>query len=327
MKTLSSLHNPRPAPNKTKMATNQAVPCTHVGQITIRTNKCHSLKVTAVITPRVTSNLLSVRSISERHGNILFTPEVAYIFEKHSRDTVIGTAPWNPQIEAYAWISTPEPQARAARTRPIPKTQTQKAPQHTLKPTASHLMTTTAGPTGLIQSKDHIPRSIKLTPAPHIPEISSKTAHKTLHHCHLQLNNAPFRTIQNIAKTKTVYGLSAYLATTNIRLSCMACSHAKQQPARHKPTSHHYATGEYLISGTCRTIYPRPTHGNLNFFTYIDAGSGYVILSFLKSQNEVGIIMPQFFAQPSTATVSPKYTALTTPENSNPIMRSKPTTL
>ena len=93
MKTRFSLHNPRPASNRTRTATNPTVPFTHVGQTTIRTNKGHFLHVTAVVSPRVTSNLLSVRSISQKHGNILFTPEVAYIFDKNSRDIVIGTAP------------------------------------------------------------------------------------------------------------------------------------------------------------------------------------------------------------------------------------------
>ena len=158
-------------------------------------------------------------------------------------------------------------------------------------------MSKTATPTGHAQSRDHIPKSLKLTPAPHIPEIPCQTADNILHHWHLKLNHAPLRTIQNIAKTKTVHGLPASLATTEIRISCSACSHAKQRPARQHPTPHHYATGEYLSSDTCGPIHPRSTHGNLHFLTYIDAASSNVILYFLKSRNKVGIIMPQFFAQ------------------------------
>ena len=67
--------------------------CTHTGQTTIKTNKGHTLKVPAVISLDITSNLLSVRSITQTHGNILFTPNTAYLFDKHARGKIIGTAP------------------------------------------------------------------------------------------------------------------------------------------------------------------------------------------------------------------------------------------
>ena len=93
----------------------------HTGQTKIKTNKGHTLTVPVVVFPDITSNPLSVRSITQTHGNILFTPNTTYLFDKHARRKIIGTAPWNPAIKAYAWKATPHLQARGARTIPAPR--------------------------------------------------------------------------------------------------------------------------------------------------------------------------------------------------------------
>ena len=118
---LSTIHQPKQTSHKTKTATNQIVQCTHTGQTTIKTNKGHTLMVAAFVSPDIISNLLSVRSITQTQGTILFTPHTAYLFDKHARRKIIGTAPWNPAIKAYAWKATPHLQARGARTISAPR--------------------------------------------------------------------------------------------------------------------------------------------------------------------------------------------------------------
>lgn len=57
---LSLIQKPRPVHRKTKTATCQIVHCTHHRQTGILKNKCHELRFPVVLSPNITSNLLSV---------------------------------------------------------------------------------------------------------------------------------------------------------------------------------------------------------------------------------------------------------------------------
>ena len=151
---LSAIHQPEKINHRTKTATNQIVKCTHTGQTTIKTNKGHTLKVSAVVSPDITSNLLSVRSITQSHGNILFTPQTAYLFDRTSKRKIIGTAPWNNELQAYAWKPTPPHQARGARTTPTTRNATKPGKPTPPKPTPKprHPNTNTATPPPLMSS-------------------------------------------------------------------------------------------------------------------------------------------------------------------------------
>ena len=101
---------------------------------------------------------------------------------------------------------------------------------------------------------------------------------------------------------------------------CPNHSHTKRppSPARHvqwqNKDPHHTENphttmppDQYLSSDTCGPISPIFTHGNFHFLTYIDAGSRFLILYFLKDRRQVGAIMPQHMRKLYNAGRTPHY--------------------
>lgn len=111
----SSLQTHRPVRHKTKPATIPIVQCTHARQTTISTNKGHKLKYTAVVSPNINRHLLSVQAIAKTHGNVLFTPEAAYLFDKNSPSSAQprGTLPSARKHRNQLVTYEQEPHARS----------------------------------------------------------------------------------------------------------------------------------------------------------------------------------------------------------------------
>ena len=61
----------------------------------------------------------------------------------------------------------------------------------------------------------------------------------------------------------------------------------------HKPTLRTRRIGEKFSSDTSRPLTPTSTHRKDHFMTFIDAGSRFLMVIFLKSRGEVGSIPPK----------------------------------
>ena len=289
---------PNPYHAKTYTATNASTHCTQRGQASIKTNMKNKIRIPALVTPKIRSNLLSVHDITIHHGNVLFTPTKAIMYARNKgKSKIFGTAPWNHKHQAYTWSST-QNHAHSARTRPsntksTKLAQTKSNENPSPAPSKPNLLLSQRPNTTI--AKHHNTQPIyklgKTHPIPTSPSLDTII----LQDWNLKLNHAPTRVIQSIARQQLVHGIPRRLASISATISCSACAHAKQRPFPHKPKQHTYKPSEYISSDTCGPINPLSLQGHLHFLSYIDAASRYLILFFLKDRREVGIIMPQFF--------------------------------
>ena len=292
----------------TSTATNTKSKCTHHGKTTIRTNKNIRLQVPAVANPAITTNLISVHDLARLHGNVLFTRKKAIVYKntaERNKPVIVGTAPWNKKHQAFAWTNKNPNNAYSARSKPYTRTQTK--PSQKGKPkttTVQHI-----GPrTPQMQEHRRQNRHIADTHNPvteHQPQPTPQE--QVAHEWHLKLNHATARNLRQMAKDGNIPTMPKSLAYETTTITCSACTTAKQRPEPHRKTTHNYDPDQYLSSDTCGPISPISTHGNIHFLTYIDAGSRYLILYFLKDRRHVGAIMPQHMRQLYNAVRTPQY--------------------
>ena len=272
----------------------------------ILTDRGHRIRLKVIVNPQIQQPLISVHDLAKTTGPVTFHHNHATIY--NHRDTCIGVAHWDNHLQAYSWHSpTKTPittHAISARTTPHPTPRHRRPPKSVPPPSKPppHPPIRRIISHPAPQTKPHISHFIS-TPQPgkHAPTPLTQN----FYDWHLRLNHAPPRAIQNMARAGTLPALPAQLKRTPPRITCSACSYAKQRPAPHHPKTHQYDVGQYFSSDTCGPIHPASTHGNNHFLTFVDAATRHLSIFFLQNRRQVTTVLPSFISALHARGLSP----------------------
>lgn len=144
-------------------------------------------------------------------------------------------------------------------------------------------------------------------PAPIRPQPNCKPAELT-HKCHLTLNHAPRRALQQMAKHKTIDIIPTQLQQPLPAITCQPCRHAKLTKAPHEPNKKTYAVGSYTSTDTCGPITPTSKHGNNHFLNFIEAQSRFLTVYSLIRRDQVSWFTNIHMAVINTLNGAPPHT-------------------
>ena len=288
-----ALPPPGMTPNNsiTHIADGSSLPITHRDELSIPISDSLTLPPhTAVVSPSIRSNLLSVSEITKSH-DVLFQEDQAYIKRKSeppADDEILVTIPKSTN-QLYKLV-TPSPPistnshsltARAFPQKPKTTTKTTSKTSKNRNASTRHRVKKRSAPLHRIEVIKRKKATTSKTPSfprrPHKMHIDLPSTIRDYHEWHLKMNHVHPKKLHYMAKHRLVDNLpKTLLRPPPTKFTCSGCAIGKRSAAPFHRRTRTDSIGSHLHTDICGPLPNTSLQNNRFFLTFLDEGSRYL---------------------------------------------------